>query len=85
MKRVTFALVLLTVAPSLAQAQRARDVLRDGGVKEGNCLVVDDDRKLALDLAEAADLRIHLVHEDQTAVDAARLLVEGAGKYGQIT
>jgi len=59
--------------------------MEKSGITQGNCLVIDTSEALSLDLAKKSKLRIYLIHPDQKTVDAMRLKIDKAGKYGQVT
>jgi len=83
-KRAWFGVLLLCFASSL-YTQDAKKILERTGVQSGSCLVIDNNERLSLDLAEAGKLRIYLVNPEQKKVDDMRLKIDKAGKYGQIT
>jgi len=84
-KRIGLVISLFILAACSIYAQNAKTILETIGIKEGTCLIVDTSEALALDLAEKSKLRIYLVNPDQKNVDAMRLKIDKAGKYGQIT
>jgi len=84
-KRIWLVVSLFALAAGFMHAQIAKTLLKKAGIQKGNCLVIDENEKLALDLARESKLRIYLVNPEQKKVDAMRLEIDKAGKYGRIT
>jgi len=84
-KRIWLVVSLFMLPACLVYSQDAKTILEAAGAEQGNCLVIDKDEKLSLDLAETGKLRIYLVNAQQKNVDTMRLKIDKAGKYGRIT
>jgi len=84
-KKICLVVSLFALAVCSIYAQDAKKILEKSGIEKGNCLVVDSSEILSLDLAGKSKLRIYLICNDQKKVDAMRLKIDKAGKYGQVT
>jgi len=76
------ALLVIAVAAGAAEAGM---ILKTAGVKKGNCLVIDTNEKLSLELAGASQLRIYLTTPETKDVKALRRAIAAEKRYGRIT